>query len=826
MHTVLARPQSARRSALRIAATYTLIAIAWITLSDRSIELLTRNIEVMGQLQTMKGGLFVGITGVVLWLLISRALEQLQASERCYHALFQASQDAVFVVDRAGRILDANTSAVALCGYSVAELQPTPASVVLPEHGRLQAQSSHPSLASHSVIREQLRTKAGRLVAVELKINDLLFDQQSASVYIVRDISEQQKSMADLEQSERRFQSLFEAAPVGIATSRNGLTMSANPAYLRLFGFDDISEIEGTSLLNQIAPEFRSEIIERNRRREAGEQVISSYETVGLRKDGSTFSFSADVARVEQAEGPTTILFAADITERKQVEETLRVSEATNRALLDAIPDLMFRISQDGFFLGYESADTERLAVPADAFIGKRIDEVLPVNVAEQALVQLRHVISSGEMQRFEYQLPLDTGDSREYEARLVLSGHAEVLAIVRDITEHNQMERTLRESEARQQAILHGTSDTIFLKDRLGRYLLINPAGAAIFGRPIEEIIGKTDDELFPPAIAQRATDTDRMVIDNQEALEVENTFLVNERERSFLVMKGPYRHGDGTVQGVIGVARDITERKRQEQIKDDFLALASHELKTPLAALLGYIYLLERWSAKNGFGDRVDHALAAMSHEGKRLDRLINDLLDVSRIQTGRLQMDLRTIELRSYVEQVLVTMRLAIADHPIVLIDDADRELPCLADPQRLEQVISNLLTNAAKYSSEGAPIYVELQSRQHSIEIAVRDTGIGIPEADVPLIFDRFYQVQRPRRESRPGMGLGLFITREIVRQHGGTLGVDSREGAGSRFSIQLPLAAETIREVTLDSSSIAHPSAQSIEWTDRRRAGSG
>lgn len=348
-------------------------------------------------------------------------------------------------------------------------------------------------------------------------------------------------------------------------------------------------------------------------------------------------------------------------------------------------------------------------------------------------------------------------------------------------------------------------------MKDRDGRYLLVNPALAATWQRSMEEFVGRTDWDLFPAAEAAPFRRIDEQVMATGQSLEVEDTGVIDGRERTFLTVKAAYRSADHIIQGVIAIGRDITERKRQERIKDDFLALASHELKTPLATLLGYIHLLQRWSARHGSSERVDGALTAMRNEGNRFDRLINDLLDVSRIQTGRLQLHMRPTAISAYLSQIIATLQLAIPDHPIIAqIPQSTRQ--CNVDPQRLEQVMSNLITNAAKYSYDAAPVYVQLVVEPRYVEIAVRDTGLGIPAADIPFIFDRFYQVQRPTRESRPGMGLGLFITQQIVHQHGGTIEVESWQLGGSRFVVRLPCIANTPPETTCDAPSTSCPIA--------------
>jgi signal transduction histidine kinase len=179
-------------------------------------------------------------------------------------------------------------------------------------------------------------------------------------------------------------------------------------------------------------------------------------------------------------------------------------------------------------------------------------------------------------------------------------------------------------------------------------------------------------------------------------------------------------------------------------------------------------------------------------MAAEGERLDRLINDLLDVSRIQTGRLRLDRRPTDLRALLDAVVAKLRVAITTHEVILQNSHDHPIIAPVDAGRIEQVLANLITNATKYSAPLSPILVSLRATGDQAEIDVIDHGIGIPVTDLDHVFDRFYQVQRPARESRPGLGLGLFIAREIARQHGGEITVRSQELRGSQFTVQIPL----------------------------------
>ncbi len=289
-----------RRSALRIAAIYACMALAWIAFSDQLIAIFVRDLPTATHIQTFKGTGFVALTTFVLWRLINRAMRRLEASERRYRMLFEASPDAVFVVDAQGRYVDANNAALTLSGYSPAELQGRSIADVIMgvESGLLQTLARQPSAEStpRRPHEHTLQTKAGTRVAVEITVNSLLVGQKLVFVCIAHDMTAAVHTLAALRQSEARFRTSFEAAPVAIATARNGITLEANQAYLALFGCHRRDQLVGTPLTNQLAPQVRAEIVDRNRRREAGATEVPAYETVGLRQDGITFPLFIHVA--------------------------------------------------------------------------------------------------------------------------------------------------------------------------------------------------------------------------------------------------------------------------------------------------------------------------------------------------------------------------------------------------------------------------------------------------------------------------------------------------------------------------------------------------
>jgi signal transduction histidine kinase len=239
-------------------------------------------------------------------------------------------------------------------------------------------------------------------------------------------------------------------------------------------------------------------------------------------------------------------------------------------------------------------------------------------------------------------------------------------------------------------------------------------------------------------------------------------------------------------------------TAAEKAVQLRDQFLSVASHELKTPLTALLGYLHLLQRRVERAASPDpRDQQAVQVVMSQAARLNRLIDALLDISRIQNGQLSIVLETLDLNGLVRRVLAELKPTLQRHTI---EHTSAEVPLLVqgDELRLEQVLYNLIQNAMKYSPNGGKITIQAVCDEQEICLSVADRGIGIPAAALPHLFDRFYRAENADMSQFNGMGIGLYVVQEIVSLHGGTIRVASVEGEGSTFTIALPLAAPAVQ----------------------------
>jgi signal transduction histidine kinase len=231
-------------------------------------------------------------------------------------------------------------------------------------------------------------------------------------------------------------------------------------------------------------------------------------------------------------------------------------------------------------------------------------------------------------------------------------------------------------------------------------------------------------------------------------------------------------------------------------EQRKDTFISMTSHELKTPVTSLKGFSYVLKRYLSKQEDTQALSY-LARMDVQFERLNRLINDLLDISRMQSGKLMLRVEPVDLDALIDETVETVQATTATHRLVV--QGQTGVQVMGDPERLGQVFINLLTNAIKYSPQAERVLVRLslEAEGQQVVVRVQDFGIGIDPVHHTNIFERFYQVTDPEEKTYPGLGIGLSITREIVARHRGRIWVESRKGQGATFVVALPRMEATI-----------------------------
>ncbi|MBI4496344.1 MAG: PAS-domain containing protein [Chloroflexi bacterium] len=362
---------------------------------------------------------------------------------------------------------------------------------------------------------------------------------------------------------------------------------------------------------------------------------------------------------------------------------------------------------------------------------------------------------------------------------------------------------------------LLDGFPDGCELYDADWCLLYVNAAHRALFALPehaigwsLDEVVASCAEALAQPEALARAVQAHRSAPLHIQRFELET------RAPHSHVLERVVAPIPGAVEpaGYLVLYRDVTEVRIAERLKDEFLSIASHELKTPLTTLKGYSQIMQRQisnvtahakAMKEAFNFdllRALHDSTALREEADRLARLVDQLLDISRIQTGRLALNLQPVDLRVLVPETIESLRVAL-DGYTIRYDPPRRRTPLVVqgDADRLKQVLTNLLENAAHYSPPDQPITVQLRQRRQGTagrryaRLTVNDHGVGIAPEDLNRIFERFYRATKDATAHR-GLGLGLYISSEIIRQHHGRIWAESAgPNTGSRFSIELPLA---------------------------------
>jgi PAS domain S-box-containing protein len=341
--------------------------------------------------------------------------------------------------------------------------------------------------------------------------------------------------------------------------------------------------------------------------------------------------------------------------------------------------------------------------------------------------------------------------------------------------------------------AIIDSSEDAIISKTLEGMITSWNQAARQMFGYDEAEVIGRHISLLIP---LDRQQEEDMIIARVRKGSKVEHFETLRQTKDGRLIpislTVSPIKAGDGSIIGASKIARDISEQvKAREEIrmlnarKDEFIGIAGHELRTPITTIKGYLQLMEEQAETAVDRDFLGKALRQVN----KLNRLVGDLLDVSKIQAGKLQYNMIACRLLPLVREGMETVRQIYPGHSIDMILPA--EDPVInADGAKIEQVLINFLSNAVKYSPDAAKIQVEVKMSEGQAIVSVKDFGIGIPPQYLDDIFNRYFRANPD--SSTGGLGLGLYISKEIIRRHGGDIRVESKEGEGSVFYFSLPL----------------------------------
>jgi PAS domain S-box-containing protein len=408
------------------------------------------------------------------------------------------------------------------------------------------------------------------------------------------------------------------------------------------------------------------------------------------------------------------------------------------------------------------------------------------------------------------------------YDADGTLRGFSKV---TRDMTEARHAQEALRQSEERFRLLVEGVRDyAIFMLDPTGHIVSWNSGAQLIKGYAAHEIIGRHFSLFYPPEEVRNGKPEWELRIAMAEGRYEEEGWRLRKDGTRFWanVLITAIFDGAGQLRGFAKVTRDMSERKQAEaqreqlreqelallyereargqmeaavRMRDAFLTILAHELRTPLTALLGNAQLLQRRAQREGtLSERDQLSLQVIVDQVIRFNKLVQLQFDASRLHTGQLQLERAPLDVGALARRVVAEVQPSLTRHTVVYVGPAT---PLLIDGDelRLEQVLQNLVQNAIKYSPAGGAVQVQVEQQAATVRVAVSDEGIGVPAAELPQLFERFYRASNVDERQISGLGVGLYIIKELVTLHGGTVEVLSDEGRGSTFIITLPLLAD-------------------------------
>lgn len=738
--------------------------------------------------------------------------EKLRESEERFRDLFENANDLIQSVDIKGRFVYVNKSWLKTLGYTMDEVKDLTVFDILrkdqiPHCMEIIRRVSKGE--SFGRVETVFVAKDGREIYVEGSVNGRFKDGKFvATRAIFRDVTER-KSV------EEKYKRLFNASPDLIAEfDEDGNFLVVNPAMAKSLGFSP-DELIGKNIYDIVPKKVvdkRAEIA----RKAFKENKVQMFED----ERGGRY-FHNILVPIVSPDGKKSIqAIVRDITEQKKSEEKLRESEEKFRLIFQNVNDEIIYVDKHGKIIDVNRRIEDIFGYKPEEVVGKNLSELgwLRAKDLSKLFKLFKEAVKGKTIELTELEVKHKDGWFIHVEVSTrPLKKNGEIvgfLSIVRDVTERKRMENKLKSAYGEMETLLNAAADGIRIVNRDFTVEMLNDTMAELAGVKKEEAVGMRCSEMFGSDVC--GTKDCSMVKVLKNGKRIQTRMLRRRRDGKTipcLHVATPLKDANGNVVGIIEDFRDITELeeaeinlakahyrlrhqnerlKRLNNLQKIFLNVTSHELRTPMAAIKGYADLL-LLGTLGELNDEQKEALNVIRRNIDRLDNLIKDILDISRLESGTLSIQPIRCDLREIVAEVLATMKFTTETKNIHIESKIDENLPSIyADRDRIKQVLINLLGNAIKFSKIGSRVILSVKKEGDYVIVAVKDFGRGIPKNKQKKIFEPFYQVDSGMDRKFGGVGLGLAITRGIVAAHGGEITVESEVDKGSTFYVKLPV----------------------------------
>ncbi|MBW3632176.1 MAG: PAS domain S-box protein [Chloroflexi bacterium] len=747
------------------------------------------------------------------------AEEALREAEVRYRGLFEGVADAILIADADGCYLDANPAATALLGYEreellqmrVADLVAGEPEWIATEYARYQEEGSWRG-------ELELRRKDGSTVPVELGATVVALPTGSTYLAVLRDCTERKQAAAMLQASEKRFRALVQnSSDIIVVFDADGIRRYVSPSVEHLLGYPP-ADLLGQGLEELIHPDDAPRLQEAIQSCVGGANQTPLVELRIRHCDGSWRDFEAIGTNLLEEPGVAGIVFnSRDITDRKAAEVALQKSEERFRSAFDNAPTGMALLTTDGHFLQVNHSLCCVLAYSESELLGKSFAEI---TLAEDRNVDsdlVQHLLRGG-IASYQIEKRLVRKADEVIWARLTVSlvrGSTSeplyLVAQIQDITPFKAAGAALRESEERFRSAFSHAPIGMALVTPDDRFMQVNRALCELVGYTEEELLSKTFQAItHPDDLADEQELAARMWAGEIDTYQLEKRYIHKDGHIVWVLVTVSAIVNGSVPNYAIAQILDITGRRHVEmeravmlasereyskqlramtEMRADLTAMIAHELRAPVSALRMMAFL---WSSGELAPEDGAEMLAAAKREIDQLDRLINDIATVTDAEREDLSVQLHPVPLTMLLETAMTFSETSLREHHFSISDIPDVRVWC--DPERMSQVLRNLLDNAAKHTPPGTYVEINVHRKGQRVRLEVADRGPGLSEEEVPLIFEKFGRGRQAAARQTPGAGLGLYLSRLLVEAHGSELTVETAPGSGARFAFELGIVA--------------------------------
>jgi PAS domain S-box-containing protein len=612
------------------------------------------------------------------------------------------------------------------------------------------------------------------------------------------DVTQLKAAEAKAKTSETKFRRIYESNIIGMVFSTlDGKFIDANEAFLEMLGYTREELQLGLVNSNVITPVDYKPHSEKSRHQLRETGICQPFEEEYIHKKGHRITALVGAAMLNDADQELAVTYLIDITKSKEAIQIIKDNEDKFRFLADAIPQKVWTADPDGKINYMNKVWLDYTGISSPELINNI--EITHPDDKEKTVLAWQNAMRTGETFELEHRYRRSDGAYRWHLSRGVAQRDSNGNIIMwvgtdTDIHDQKTFAEALRISEDYFRELSDNVPFVIWKVDNTGRATYVNRSWVDFTGRSFEDSLGYGWAESLHPDERQREAESFMAAFARR--VPYTSKFRLRRQDGEYRYMLGqstPLFNPDFI--GYIGSLTDITEQELAQQAtellmhqKDEFMSIASHELKTPITSMKAYLQLVERMSSKDEKLFTIHSFIEKANKQVNKLTSLVEDLLDVTKIHAGKMVFNKTYFKIGEVVEECLDEVQNNANHHTIEV--NGNLELPVYADKYRIEQVLTNFLSNAIKYSPDADLIIINIDDEQEYVKVSVRDFGIGIPENKMNFVFDRFFRVQESS-EKFSGLGLGLYISSEIISRHGGKIGLESKEDDGTTFWFRIP-----------------------------------